>query len=173
VEGLFGQRGACGGCWCQSWRLSRAQFRQQKGEGNRAELRRLIESGTEPGILAYYRDEPIGWCAIAPRQEYVALQRSRVLAPIDDKPVWSVSCLFVAKGYRNRGVSVALLRAAVEFAKVHGARIVEGYPQDLGSEKLPDAFVWTGLKQAFIKAGFKEAAKRSPKRPIMRKKTGT
>lgn len=169
VERLFGQRGACGGCWCQAWRVSRARFKEQKGEGNRAALRRLVTSGTEPGLLAYCGDEPIAWCAIAPRQEYIALERSRILAPVDEQPVWSVSCLFVAKPYRNRGVSVALLKAAVEFAKARGARIVEGYPQELGSGRLPDAFVWTGLAPAFLKAGFQEAARRSPKRPIVRK----
>lgn len=152
------------------WRLPRAQFHRQKGAGNRAALRHIICTGMEPGILAYARGEPVGWCALAPRQNYPALGRSRALAPLDAKPVWSVSCLFVTKRYRKQGVSVALLKAAVRFARARGAKIVEGYPHDLGGAKLPDAFVWTGILPAFVKAGFQEAARRSPKRPIMRKR---
>jgi GNAT superfamily N-acetyltransferase len=169
VEELFGARGACGGCWCMSWRLPRATFNRQKGAGNRSALRDIIFRGTEPGILAYHRREPVGWCALAPRQDYPALGRSRILAPVDAEPVWSVSCLFVAKRYRNQGVSTALLKAAVRFARERGAKIIEGYPQDLGGARLPDAFVWTGISQSFVKAGFEESARRSPKRPIMRK----
>jgi GNAT superfamily N-acetyltransferase len=152
-----------------TWRLPRAQFNRQKGEGNRSALREMICREAEPGILAYDGGEPIGWCAVAPRQDYPALARSRILAPPDDEPVWSVSCLFVAKRYRQQGVSAALLEAAVEFARQRGAKIVEGYPQDLGEAKLPDAFVWTGLSQAFVKAGFQEVARRSRRRPIMRR----
>ena len=154
-----------------SWRLPRAEFERQKGECNRAALRRLVADNAEPGILAYQDGEPVGWCAVAPRGVYPALERSRILAPVDSKEVWSVSCMFVSKPYRNQGVSVGLLKAAVRFARDRGAKIVEGYPQDLGQSKLPDAFVWTGISQSFVRAGFKEAARRSPKRPIMRKST--
>lgn len=173
VEKLFGERGACGGCWCMAWRLPRAEFDRQKGEGNRSAVREIVYQGAEPGILAYHRGEPVGWCAVAPRQDYPALSRSRILAPLDEELVWSVSCLFVAKRYRNQGVSVALLDAAVRFARERGAKIVEGYPQDLGKSKLPDAFVWTGTLQSFVKPGFKEAGRRSGKRPIMRRKTNS
>jgi GNAT superfamily N-acetyltransferase len=172
LEKLFGARGACGGCWCMAWRLSRAEFKRGKGEGNRSAFRELVYAGAKPGILAYDREEPVGWCALAPRQDYPALGRSRILAPVDGQPVWSVSCFFVAKPYRDRGLSAALLEAAVRFAGREGAGIVEGYPQDLGGSRLPGAFVWTGIVQSFAKAGFAEAARRSPKRPIMRKKTG-
>jgi GNAT superfamily N-acetyltransferase len=90
-----------------------------------------------------------------------------VLAPVDDAPVWSVSCFFVARSWRRRGVSRALLDAAVRFARRRGARIVEGYPID-GTSKQPDVFVYTGLAPAFLKAGFREVARRSPTRPIVR-----
>jgi GNAT superfamily N-acetyltransferase len=172
IELLFGSRGACGGCWCMTWRIPRKQFVAQRGEQNRSMLRDIVTEGREPGILAYHDERPIGWCAIAPREVYVSLARSRILAPVDDSPVWSVSCLFVTKPYRRKGVSVALLRASVRFARRHGAKIVEGYPQDLGKGVLPDAFVWTGIRGAFDQAGFQEVARRSPKRPIMRNSTG-
>jgi GNAT superfamily N-acetyltransferase len=168
LEALFGARGACGGCWCMTWRLPRARFEEGKGAGNRAAFRRRVRSGPPPGVLAYVEDEPAGWCAVAPRTEYEYLSRSRVLRPIDDRAVWSVSCLFVAKSYRGRGLSVRLLRAGVEMAREAGARIVEGYPVIPYASRMPDAFAWTGTLTAFRAAGFEEVARGSPKRPIMR-----
>lgn len=168
LEELFGERGACGGCWCMFWRLPRKQFDAGKGVGNKRALKRLVSTGREPGLIAYLKREPIGWCSLAPRQDYVALERSRILKPLDDQPVWSVSCLFIKKGYRRRGVSTLLLRAALEFAAKHGARIVEGYPVEPSMEKMPDPFLWHGIPSAFLRAGFREVERRSPTRPIMR-----
>jgi GNAT superfamily N-acetyltransferase len=168
LEELFGERGACGGCWCMFWRLPRKQFDAGKGAGNKRALKRIVVSGREPGIIAYLNEEPIGWCALAPRQDYVALERSRILKPIDDQPVWSISCLFIKKPYRRRGVSTELLRAAITFAASHGARIVEGYPVQPSMEKMPDPFLWHGIPSAFLKAGFHEVERRSRSRPIMR-----
>lgn len=167
-EQLFGERGACGGCWCMTWRRTSAEFNANKGAGNRAAIRRLVKSGREPGLLMYVDGRLAGWCSVAPRSEFVRLQTSRVWAPIDDQPVWSVSCFFVAKEFRNQGLSVELLKAGVEFARQRGAKIVEGYPQDLKGKRLPAAFVWTGLLRTFERAGFKLAAKRSELKPIMR-----
>src|SRR3954454_12233698 len=89
---LFGPRGACGGCWCMTWRLPRSQFNEQKGDANRRAMKRIVAKGPPPGILAYDGKTPVGWRAVAPREVYAALERSRVLKPIDDQPVWSVSC---------------------------------------------------------------------------------
>jgi GNAT superfamily N-acetyltransferase len=168
LEKLFGKHGACGGCWCMCWRLERAVFVKGKGDGNKRAFRKLVASNVQPGVLAYVGHEPIGWCAIAPRQDYSYLQRSRVLAPVDDQKVWSITCLFVARPYRRHGVSARLLKAATELARKKGARIVEGYPVEPYSSEMPAAFAWTGLVSAFQKAGFKEAARRSKARPIMR-----
>jgi GNAT superfamily N-acetyltransferase len=167
LEDLFGARGACGGCWCMTWRLPRAEFNAGKGEGNRQALRKLVKKGPAPGVLAYVEGRPVGWCAVAPRAAFPALERSRVLKPVDDQPVWSISCLFVEKSYRRQGLSTQLIQAAVKFAKSQGAKIVEGYPQAVAGS-LPDPFVWTGLESSFLKAGFIEVARRSPKRPILR-----
>lgn len=168
LEELFGERGACGGCWCMFWRLPRKEFDAGKGPGNKRALKRIVTAGSEPGILAYLDKEPVGWCAIAPRRDYIALERSRILKPVDDQPVWSVSCLFIKKPYRRQGVSSQLLRAAVAFAATHGAQIVEGYPVEPSMEKMPDPFLWHGIPSAFKAAGFKEVARRSRLRPIMR-----
>jgi len=168
LEALFGERGACGGCWCMLWRLTRSQFEKQKGDGNRRAMKRIVEAGEEPGLIAYAGDEPVGWCALAPRAAYPALERSRVLSPVDEQPVWSISCMFVARPHRRRGVSVALVRAAAEYARRRGARILEAYPVEPRQERAPDAFVWTGLASAFRRAGFRDVARRSPTRPIVR-----
>ena len=168
IEELFGERGACGGCWCMYWRLPRGQWSAAKGNKNKSSFRKIVISDEKPGLLAYAGREPVAWCAIAPRDEFVSLARSRVLKPIDDRKVWSITCLFVKKPFRRRGVSIALLRAAVEFAAKQGAKLVEGYPTIPTMEKTPDPFVYMGLPSAFIAAGFKEVARRSATRPIMR-----
>lgn len=168
VEALFGDKGACGGCWCMTWRRTPAEFTANKGAGNRKALRVLVESATPPGLLAYAGDEPVGWCALAPREEYPRLARSRVLAPVDDQPVWSVTCFFVTRAHRRTGLSRRLLAAAVEQARTLGARIVEGYPSEPYSERMPDAFAWTGMASTFRAVGFVEAARRSKARPVMR-----
>jgi GNAT superfamily N-acetyltransferase len=168
VEKLFGPRGACAGCWCQWARLPRAEFIAGTGEKNKRALRRLVASGDPPGIIAYVDGEAAGWCAVGPRAGFRRLEKSKVLAPVDDRPVWSVVCFFVARPYRGQGLSTRLLREAARFAASRGARIVEGYPTDAGS-KQADAFVWTGLASAFEHAGFKEVARRSKTRPIMRR----
>ena len=168
LEALFGPRGACGGCWCMSWLLTRKAFDEQRGEGNRLAFRALVESGTEPGILAYSDGRPVAWCAIGPRERYVRLERSRTLARVDEEPVWSIVCFFVAKALRRSGVSVALIRAAAEFAAERGAKIVEGYPVEPYAATMPAAFAWTGTVSAFRNAGFAEVARRSRTRPVMR-----
>src|SRR5713101_3071575 len=83
LEKLFGERGACGGCWCMVWRLKRSVWESGKASGNKQAFRSLVEDDIQPGVLAYVDDEPIGWCSVAPRGDFVALQRSRVLAPVD------------------------------------------------------------------------------------------
>ena len=168
MEALFGARGACGGCWCMFWKQTRKEFEAKKGEENRLELKRIVESGHEPGLIAYIGGEPAGWCAVAPRESYPALDRSRVYARVDAEPVWSLPCFFVAKKFRRRGLSVALIEAAVEFAKSRGAKIVEGYPKAPKSKDSPDVFAWTGTVGAFEKCGFTEAARRSETSRVMR-----
>ncbi len=169
LEKLFGPRGACGGCWCMWWRLRRSVYDRNRGAGNKRALQRLVKSGAVPGLLAYAGREPVGWISLAPRQQFPVLDRSRVLAPVDEKPVWSVVCFFIAKGWRGKRVATKLLQAGVNYAMRRGAKIVEGYPVQPRKGRLPDAFVWTGLPPIFEQAGFVEVARRSPTRPILRR----
>jgi GNAT superfamily N-acetyltransferase len=169
LETLFGPRGACAGCWCMWWRLSPATFKRDKGAANRQSFQSLVHTTpTPPGLLAYVGPVPVGWCAVAPREEYPRLERSRTLARLDDAPVWAITCFFVARAYRRRGVTTRLLADAAAYAADRGARIVEGYPIDPDSPNIPVVFAWTGFVSAFRQAGFVEAARRSPSRPIMR-----
>ncbi len=167
-EKLFGERGACGGCWCMYWRLKNRDFEQQKGPGNKNAIKILVEEKQPVGILAYENDHPVGWCAIAPRTEYVRLENSRILKRIDEKPVWSIVCFFIDREFRGKGISVELIKVAVKYAITQGAAIIEGYPQIPKKDNIPPVFAYTGLASAFSRAGFEEVARRSETRPIMR-----
>ncbi len=96
------------------------------------------------------------------------LDRSRVLKRVDDSPVWSVTCFFIAKAHRERGLGTAMLHAAVEHAASCGATVVEGYPVDPVKDRMPTVFAHTGFVEMFLAAGFEEVERRSPTRPIMR-----
>ncbi len=169
-ERLFGPRGACAGCWCMEPRLTRAEWQRGQGDGNRRAMKRLVQRGARPpGLLAYVGGEPAGWISIEPREAFSKLSRSRVLAPIDDRPVWSIVCFFVDKRYRGRGLSVALIEGAVTHARRHGACVIEGYPVEPKTHPMPAAFAYTGLAAAYRQAGFHEVARRSPTRPVMRR----
>lgn len=150
------------------YRLPRAEYERRKGAPNRRLLQRLVASGAPAGVMAYAGADPVGWCAVAPRRDFARLERARTLRPVDDQPVWSIVCLFVSRPHRRRGVSVALLRGAVAYARSLGARIVEGYPVEPKSESMPPVFAHSGTAAAFRAAGFEEVARPSPTRPIMR-----
>ncbi len=167
LEALFGPRGACAGCWCMWWRLPNKEWTVHKYEGNRLAFRALVDGGSEPGLIAYAGGKPVGWCAVAPREEYVVLERSRLLGRIDATPVWSVTCFFIARGWRRRGLTVALLQAAIDFVRARGGKVVEGYPQ-VPRATMPDAWAYVGLTHAYLAAGFTEVARPSPARAIMR-----
>ena len=169
-EKLFGDKGACGGCWCMWWRLPKRQFETGKGAKNKKAMKGIIESGEIPGLLAYDGTEAVAWCSVAPREVFPRLDNARTLKRIDDRPVWSVVCFYIAPEYRRAGVSGQLLKAAVSYVKKQGGRIVEGYPFEVkkGAKPLPGAFLYSGLVPTFRKAGFKVALRRSAARPIMR-----
>ena len=169
IEKLFGPKGACAGCWCMWWKLSKSQFENQKGEKNKKAFKKIVRLNQIPGIIAYCKGEPVGWCAIEPREVYKKLETSRILQPVDDQLVWSIVCFYIKKEYRRKGVSKALIKAAVDYAKKKKAKVIEGYPLDLSKkEKYPDAFAYHGTMSSFKAAGFKEVLRRSETRPIMR-----
>lgn len=156
------------------WRHGNKEHEANKGDGNKRKLKALVAcKGIAPGLLAYAPDETgelscVGWVAVAPRNEYPRMATSKILKPVDDEPVWCVSCLFIAKTWRRRGVSTALIDAAAQYAFERGAAIVEGYPFEPQKDTAA-AFIWTGTTVAYEKAGFVEITRHSPTRPIMRR----
>ena len=165
---LFGPNGACAGCWCMWWRVPRAEFNRMKGGGARDAMYAAVQAGPPPGVLAYGGGRAIGWCSVAPRTAFPGLSKSKVAAPIDDAPVWAITCFFVAVGRRRRGLTTSLLDAAVDLARTHGAVMVEGYPVDPGPKRLGSGDLWHGHAEVFRRCGFVEVARRAPKRPVMR-----
>ena len=166
---LFGNKGACGNCWCMYFRLSKTAFQQGKtGNENKKAMQKIVESGEPTGLLGFYEDQPIAWCAFAPRENFIKLEKSRVHKRIDGNTVWSIPCFFIDKNFRRMGVSVALLKAVIKYAKETGIKILEAYPSIPTQEKLPDAFAWIGLYKSFEKAGFKIVDRTSRSRPMVR-----
>lgn len=152
------------------WRIKRSEWDKKRGDGTKRAFKKIVTSGEEPGILAYHDGQPVGWCAVAPREAYPVLDRSPTLKRVDDQPVWSVTCFFIARPFRRTGMSVALLKAAIDFAASRGAQIVEGYPVEPRKDDMPEVCAFTGMASTFRKAGFTEVLRRSETRPIMRSK---
>jgi GNAT superfamily N-acetyltransferase len=167
-EGFFGAHGAFGGCWCMWWRLTRREFERGNGEGNRQAMKSIVESGAVPGILAYCQGIPVGWCSVAPRESYGSLERSPILKRLDNTPVWSLVCLCVAKDSRGQGVAAGLIRAAVEYVRSQGGKVVEAYPTQPQGDQLTPSSSYMGLPAMFERAGFVECARPSRSKVIMR-----
>ena len=166
LEKLFGPRGACNDCWCMFWRLRGKAWSQRPAQSRQRGLKKLVDTGNPPGLIAYADGEPAGWVSLAPREDYPRLEHSRALKRIDAQPVWSVVCFFVAKPYRQSGMMSALLRAAIDYARDHGARILEGYPIEV-KEKLTGDGGYTGVASTYRKMGF-VPAQGNGKNTIMR-----
>jgi GNAT superfamily N-acetyltransferase len=154
------------------WRLPKQQYVSQKGERNKEAMRALIKGGCVPGVLAYIGTDPVGWCAVAPREAYPALQRSPTRKAVDERAVWSISCVYVARSYRRQHLSTDLIKAAVAYARANGGRIVEGYPVPAKRNVTFTNYAFTGFVAAFEEAGFTESLRRSKTRPIMRSEIG-
>jgi GNAT superfamily N-acetyltransferase len=166
---LFGKRGACNGCWCMYWRIG-SQYRKRASEDNRRDFEQVVRKGPPPGLLAFEGEVPVGWCQVTPRDALPWLDRSWRLRRIDDVPVWSVSCFYIRIGYRRRGITSALIRAAIKVAKANGAPALEAYPLDAA---LTPSASGTGYASTFADAGFTIVGQHTPPRPIMRYDLGT
>jgi GNAT superfamily N-acetyltransferase len=170
LEALYGSNGADGGCWCMWFRLTRSQFAtqcQDGGPANREALREITMRGDVPGILAYEGGVPIGWCSVAPRDQFPALDRSPLFKRRDDTPVWSIVCFYVDRKQRSRGVMAYLVRAAMEYVREHGGGVIEAYPR-CGEGHIEAASGYVGLLSVFTMAGYVEVARPSPTRSIVR-----
>lgn len=168
-ENLFGERGACGGCWCMTWRLTSKEYEKHKGEGNKQKIFSLVQEKLPLGIIAFRNKIPVGWCSVSPRNTLRRLENSRLLKRIDEAPVWSISCLFIKKEFRRKNISSLLIKEATRYAFKKGASIVEAYAVIPKKENMPDVFAFTGIAGAYFKAGFQIAHQPNKNRLIMRK----
>jgi GNAT superfamily N-acetyltransferase len=167
---VFDRPGDPKGCWCMFYRVRGRDFEPRWGRGNREDFRGVVTDGPPPGLLAYRDGEPVGWCAVAPRADYLRILNSRVLKPVDEDPgVWSIVCFYVIRAERGGGLAAALLEAAVDYAADRGASAVEGYPKDTAGSARHANEMFVGSMSMFAAAGFEEVARRSPQRPIMRR----
>jgi GNAT superfamily N-acetyltransferase len=164
LEDLFGEKGACNGCWCMYWRIG-AAYRARPRARNKEAFREVVKRGPPPGLLAFDGALAVGWCQLTPRDTLPWLDRVWRLKRVDDAPVWSLSCFYTRKGYRRRGVTSALIAAALDAARRAGASALEAYPLD--ADLTPSAS-GTGYASTFARAGFKTVARHVPPRPIMR-----
>lgn len=173
LEAVFEAKGCSipRGCWCMYYRESGRQAvpaGMRLADARKARLRALCEAGPPPGLIAYAGRTPLGWVTLGPRSDFLKLQRSPVMKPVDEAPVWSVVCFVVPPRHRHRGVARALLDGAIAYAARRGARLLEAYPVDK-KERGRDDWLWHGPKSMYDKAGFTEVARRKPERPVVRK----
>ncbi|MFN8445931.1 MAG: GNAT family N-acetyltransferase [Caldilineaceae bacterium] len=164
LEDLFDGQWPVGQCWCMYWRIGN-EYRKRPGEENKADFCDRVQNGAPPGLLAFAGDRAVGWCQLTPRADLPWLDRTWRLKRVDETPVWSISCFYVRKGYRKRGVTSALIVAALEVARAAGAPALEAYPLDAS---LTPSASGTGFLTTFERAGFKVVARHVATRPIMR-----
>jgi GNAT superfamily N-acetyltransferase len=164
LEDLFATQGPVGRCWCMGWRIGSAYHKRPSDE-NKADFHDVVKNGPPPGLLAFDGDLAVGWCQLTPRDALPWLDRTWRLKRVDEVPVWSLSCFYVRKGYRKKGVMSALIAAALDVAKAAGAPALEAYPLDAS---LTPSTSHTGYVSTFERAGFKIVARHVPPRPIMR-----
>jgi GNAT superfamily N-acetyltransferase len=164
LEDLFGDQGPVSRCWCMYWRIGN-DYRKRPPDANKAAFCELVKDGPPPGLLAFDGDVAVGWCQLTPRDALPWLDRTWRLKRVDETLVWSLSCLYVRKGYRKRGVTSALIAAAVDTARRAGASVLEAYPLDAD---LTTSASDTGYASTFARAGFTVVARHVPSRPIMR-----
>ncbi|TVU61623.1 GNAT family N-acetyltransferase [Paenarthrobacter nitroguajacolicus] len=174
VEELFGTKGEPSRCWCRWFALSGKDWSSTSPDDRKQLLKTAFTTGPAPGVLAFRDGHPIGWCAVEPRINYPRLKRSQVLRaeyprPEDSVNLWAVSCFVVAPSQRRRGVSAALLAAAVDHAFDNGAQVIEAYPVDTEVRaKATAADLYHGTLSLFTAAGFSPASESVPGRPVVR-----
>jgi GNAT superfamily N-acetyltransferase len=164
LEELFITQGPVSRCWCMYWRIGN-EYRKRSPETNKVAFQELVENGPPPGLLAFDGDLAVGWCQLTPREALPWLDRAWRLKRVDEKPVWSLSCFYVRKGYRKQGVTTALIQAALEAARRAGAPALEAYPLDADRTTSSSH---TGYLSTFERLGFEVVKRHVPQRPIVR-----
>ena len=175
LASLFEEGGDPKWCWCTYFRTRGRDWSNSTAAGNRDELKALTKRDLAPGLVAYRDDRAVGWVSLAPREDYERLAKSKILAPVDDVPVWSIVCFVVSRRARGQGVAANLLDAAMEYARSHGATTLEAYPVEVAKgQRIPAANAFHGTLTMFERAGFTVVERRqwnatTPVRPIVRR----
>jgi len=154
----------CAACSCMKWRTHAALFPHMTGKDRAVAFDALVGSGAPVGVMAYRDGSPVGWCSVAPRNTLVALKSRSYPPGADVTRIWAVTCLYVDPRHRREGISVRLLRAAVEYARSEGARMIEGYPV----ESRRDPTSSSGSPSTFRRAGFLDSTPLGRRRHVMR-----
>jgi GNAT superfamily N-acetyltransferase len=154
LAALFEEGGDPKWCWCVFFRFRGRDWTNSTADDNRAALKVLTGRALAPGLVAYRGDRAVGWVSLGPREDYERLAYSKLLAPVDDTPVWSIVCFVVSRTARGQGVATGLLTCAIDFAREHGATTLEAYPVDPGAARVPAANAFGGPLAMFEKAGF-------------------
>ena len=172
-EDLFGKQGACYGCWCTYFRLPPAARKANDSQQKKAIIRKRIEAGPPPGLLAFDDGQAVGWMQIGPRADVPEWNNAgRGSAPVEpghasDPAVWAISCFFLRKKARGTGLTHRLVEAGLAFARENEARFVEACP--INHSKSSDSVgLFVGSTRVFEKAGFSRLAERKAGRPLMR-----
>ena len=164
-ERLFESRGGPSYCWCMPFRATRQEARERDRTTPKAGMARRIHQGTPVGLLAYSGDAPIGWCSVGPRPTFPRPRTSGVAGAADpnDASVWSLTCFFVTRPFRGRGLAIQLLQAAIDHARTQGATAVEAYPTDPDSP----SYRFGGFRSMFAAAGFRELGRLGKRRYVV------
>jgi GNAT superfamily N-acetyltransferase len=158
IAELFGEKGACGGCWCMYWRVERGgqSWDAMRGRRARRQFHDLVAAGKVKGLLAFSGDVPVGWACVGPYEDFPRLERVRAFARERPRGTWAVVCFYIPAKWRRSGIATRLLEAARDLALAHGASIVEGYPVTIKTKQgLPGAFAWTGVPSMYARAKFR------------------
>ena len=173
LAALFEEGGDPRWCFCQYFRVRGLDWSNSSGEENRERLHALAAAGPPPGLVAFRGDRAVGWVSLGPRTDFDRLNHAKLLAPVDEQPVWSIVCFVVSRRARGTGVATALLEGAVAYARNAGAERLEAYPVDTAGGKIPAANAYHGTLSMFEAAGFEVVDRRqwnrtTPVRPIVR-----
>lgn len=157
-ERLFKGKGGPSYCWCMAWRMTKDELKQNTSTNRKKFIRQRVRDETPVGLLAFHRGKPIAWCSIAPRESHERLGGNEEL-----EKVWSLTCFYIMKEFRDRGLVDTLISEAGKYAKKNGAKYLEAYPVRPDSP----SYRFMGFVDTFKKAGFTFVKKAGTRRHVM------
>jgi len=159
--------GVWGGCWCTFFHFA-GPWKESKR--NKNVKKQLVLNHRAHGVLVYGEKVPVGWVQFGPRSELPRIDAMKNYKPINRGEFWRITCFFVDRDHRGRGVARQGLRAALIAMRRHGARLVEAYPIDTRRKKCPPSSLYKGSLGLFERFGFKKVGDLGGNRVIVQKK---